>query len=143
AAQRFKDSQPLIQNNFLDIQNAFSLNHVDFNLGVETGKHKFLQMPAQGAAPATNATEMGLYTKNGIFGTPEMFIRRQGSGLEISFTEKETNGVNNGWTRLPSGIILKWGFAAPVGTGPSTIVFPISGTIPVFNNLYNVQLTIA
>lgn len=136
--QRFKDSQSLIQSNFTDIANALAINHEAFNLP-NVGKHKFLQMPIQGAAPATAANELGLYTKTGITTNIEMFIRRESSGSEIEFTGSLQSA--NGWTRLPSGILLKWGQGTLNAGQPGTINFPVAATIPVFTAIYMVQLT--
>ena len=137
AAQRFKDSEPLIRDNFVEIQNALVVNHGDFGIP-NVGKHLFLQMPVQGAGPVTNATEMGLYTKTGITTNPEMFIRRESNGAEIEFTG--ALAANTGWTRLPSGILLKWGRLAVAAT-PQTIIYPAAGTIPIFNNVFSVRFS--
>lgn len=141
ASDRFKDSQPLIKGNFIDIDSGFNLNHVNFNNGTDTGKHKFLQMPEQGAAPTTApGPEMGLYVKNStLTSNPEMFIRRNNDGIEIGMTEYL--GAGTGWSRLPSGLLLKWGFVAPSLPNPATITFPVGATIPIFNNLYSVQVS--
>ena len=138
---RFRDSQPLILGNFIDINAAQNRNHVDFNMGTESGKHKFLQMPQQGAAPTTApGPEMGLYVKNStLTSAPEMFIRRDNDGIEIGMTEYL--GAGTGWSRLPSGLLIKWGFVAPSLPNPATITFPVGATIPVFNNLYSVQVS--
>ena len=139
ASQRFKDSQPLILGNFQDIGTGFNLNHVAFNNGVDTGKHKFLQMPVQASAPTTNATEMGLYTKTSTRTLqPEMFVRRQTNGTEIEFTG--CLAATNGWTILPSGILLKWGQQAIAAT-PQVITYPVAATIPVFSSVFMVDLS--
>ena len=137
ASQRLKDSQPLIQANFNEIATALGINHGPFNT-VNVGKHLFLQMPIQTVAPATNTTEMGLYTKTGITTNPEMYVRRANNGTEIEFTGSLQ--ATDGWTRLPSGILLKWGRVA-VATVPQLVVFPVAATIPVFSAIYNLQLS--
>lgn len=133
ATDRFKDSQPLILGNFIDINTGFNLNHVAFNNGVDTGKHKFLQMPIQVAAPATNATEMGLYTKTGVTANPEMFIRRESNGTEIEFTARGNTGTNH-YSMLPSGLLIKFGTAS-VAKGvndatPGSTTITYDATIP-------------
>ena len=131
--------QPLIQGNFQEISTAFNTNHGNFN-DPDQGKHSFLQMPEQSSAPATSANEMGLYTKeSSLTSLAEMFIRRESNGTEIEFTS--SLGAANGWTRLPSGILLKWGFVSS-GAGAQTVTFPTGGSIPPFVSIFNVQVTV-
>lgn len=138
APQRFKDSQPLIQANFLDIDTALAVNHVGFNLP-DVGKHKFLQMPVQGAAPVTAATEMGLYTKTGVTTNPEMFIRRESNGTEIEFTARGNTGTNY-YSMLPSGLLIKFGSHAPVfGASPIAGTITYDTTIP-FSAVFSVVM---
>lgn len=105
--QTLNDTQNPIRQNFLTTNTAFSVNHVDYNLA-DQGKHKFVTMPRQGAAPATVGTDVALYSKvGGVSAVSELAFRRQGNGTEVLFTEARQN--QNGWTRLPSGIIMAWG----------------------------------
>lgn len=141
-------SQPQIQANFLAIFNAFNLNHGSFNDVTNQGKHVFVEMPNQNAAPPTTiANETGLYTNSSTYtNQPELFFIKQNgttapsplntaNGYEIT----SSNYTSPGWTRLPSGILLKWGTFS--GTTPYTLVFDVSATNPQFANCYNVQLT--
>jgi hypothetical protein len=142
-------SQPQILANFAEIATAFNLNHGPFNSGTE-GKHAFVEMPNQNAAPpVTIANEVGLYCNTSAFTTqPELFLIKQlGStvppnlrppiapnGYEIS----GSNYTSPGWTRLPSGILLKWGTFSTNSGVP--YVFDVAATIPPFAVCYNVQL---
>lgn len=45
-----------IRENFTEISNIFAVNHEDFNTAF-AGMHKFLQMPIQGADPASGPNE--------------------------------------------------------------------------------------
>ena len=126
--------------NFQAISTYINVNHVDFN-GADQGKHKFIQLPAQSAAPATLATEMALYTKN-VTGVPQLFLRRSNNGTEINLTT--SGAATNGWTRLPSGILLKWGTIATTTFNLlETIAFPVAASIPVFSAIYSCQVTVA
>lgn len=125
-------SQSQILDNFQEISIAFNTNHGNFN-SANQGKHAFLQMPEQSSAPATSANEMALYTKeSALTSVAEMFIRKESNGNEIEFTS--FLGATNGWTRLPSGILLKWGTG--VGSGTHTTLFPTAPTIPVYTAVY-------
>jgi hypothetical protein len=106
ATDALKVSQSDILANFQQLFTFFGVNHQNFGQ-IDPGKHKFLQMPVQIAAPATAATETALYSATGaISGVPEFVFRRDSNGISIPFTE----GVNaaQGWTRLPSGLVMKW-----------------------------------
>lgn len=134
---RLKDSQNDILNNFIAIKAAFDINHVTFDAATQ-GKHNFVSFPVQAANPAAVVTEMQLYTKTSALTTvPELFLER-GDGTVYEFSSA-TRAVT-GWTRLPSGILLKWG--SDTKTGSQTVTLPVAGTIPVFTTIFSVQLTV-
>ena len=129
ATDRLSSSQNDLLNNFTAIKALVDVNHETFANGVSPeGKHKFVTMPEQGAAPATLANEGALYTKVGATSAvAELFFRRESSGDEIGFTEGTL--ANNGWTRLPCGLLVKWG---KVGT---PVNFALNGAPgPNFDN---------
>lgn len=131
-------SQNDILVNFQTIHTAWDINHVPFD-AVGQGKHNQVSLPIQAVDPAAVAAEMQVYTKTSTLSLlPEMFIRRA-AGAVVEFTSS-LNAVT-GWTRLPSGILLKWGTGN--ANGSTQTVFPVGATIPVFAAIYNVQLTVA
>lgn len=133
-----KNSQADIQANFTSNSVAFNQNHVDFN-DAGAGKHKFLQMPEQVAAPITAANEMGLYTKE-EGGVAQMFIRRENNGTEINLTNDVGKDIQ-GWTRLPNGLLVKWGYVQGIGSKDQlqpTYNYPVDISIPVFTQVYTV-----
>ena len=81
-----------IQTNFADIATNFAINHEAFNDTGE-GKHKFLQMPVQGSAPAVAASENGVYVKDDTGGVAQLFVRGEGTGSEYQLTHL-ANGVD-------------------------------------------------
>lgn len=103
----------------------------------------FLILPEQGAAPSTGANQMGVYTKQGSFSSAsELFVRRESDGAELNVTQSSLG--SNGWSFLPSGLLIKWGSANVTGSGAghtATITFPAGGTIPAFGTIYNVQVS--
>lgn len=101
-----KVSQADVLANFQELFTFFGVNHQNFGQ-LDAGKHKFLQMPVQVAAPGTSPTETALYSAIGATsGVPELVFRRASNGTVIPFTEG-TNAAQ-GWTRLPSGLVMKW-----------------------------------
>lgn len=129
--------QPLIQANFNSINTAFNLNHGHFDDPAE-GKHLFMQMPAQGSAPTTLANEGALYTRTStLSGLVELVYERQSNGTTIEFTS--ALGAAQGWTRLPSGILLKWGTST--ANGITVFNYPVAATIPVFSNVFQALVT--
>jgi hypothetical protein len=145
-------SQPQIQSNFFAIYNAFNLNHVPFNTPDGTqGKHMFVEMPNQNAAPpATIANETGLYCNTSTYtAQPELFFIKQNgttapaplngaNGYEIT----SSNYVANvGWTRLPSGIMLMWGLVQDNSHSTQTFILPVNATTPNYNAIYQILLS--
>ena len=127
-------SQGDLLGNFQALQTLIDVNHVDF-ADADMGKHKWVSLPQQAGAPGTTNTELALYTAiSPTSGTPELFIQRPANGAFINFTEAV--GAPNGWTRLPSAILLKWGSAG--ANGLTTITFPVAADIPPFINVFNI-----
>ena len=136
ASQRLRDSQLQILTNFASIQTLVETNHVAFS-DADSGKHKFLQMPEQGAAPTTAANEMGLYTKE-EGAVSQMFIRRESDGTEINLTN-DVSKAANGYTRLPNGLIMKWGTKTVTrNTLSAELTFDV--TVP-FTTVYTVNVS--
>lgn len=125
-------SQAELLANFQEISTAFNLNHGNFNAG-DQGKHSFLQMPEQTSSPATAANEAAVFSQqSSLTGNTELVFRRESNGDEIEFTG--LLGGNDGWTRLPSGILLKWGSGS--GSGITSVNFPTGANIPVFTSSF-------
>jgi len=107
---RLSLSQVELLNNFAAIKALVDVNHETFTGGISPeGKHKFMTMPEQGAAPTTLLNEGGLYAKVGVTsGATELFFRREDDGDEIAMTEGG-HATPAGWTYLPSDFLVKWG----------------------------------
>lgn len=136
--QNLAQTQNPIRVNFQTIDTAFSVNHVSYGIA-DQGKHKFLQLPEQGVAPATAVNEAGLYSAVGAFSTvSELVFRRENNGVSIPFTEVQQTG-QKGWTRLPSGLVLKWGIYT-VNAGATTADAYIVGP-GAFTTVYNFSMS--
>jgi hypothetical protein len=139
AGQTLAASRDLISGNFVALNNAFLVDHVDFGLANQ-GKHNKISFPVQAVAPATGAAEVGLYClTSALTGIPELSFRRNNSGAAYEFTS--AGATRPGWTRLPSGILLKWGFDTPAAGGLNTYNFPVAANIPVFTQIFSILIT--
>lgn len=147
-----------INTNFSLIQTAMSVNHYAIASGSQ-GKHKFLQMPEEAAAPTTAVNEGGFYTKEGISpAETQLFYRGENNGNEWQLTNVSsgnfgTFGTNNaygtppagytqkgGWTFLPGAMLLQYGVFSRGGglqSANRTVQFPIT-----FTTVYNVTISI-
>ncbi len=79
ADQRPSVSQPIIQNNFKQLNDIFNENHFRFNAADNRGKHRYSSYVEQSADPSTTATEGAVYTKD-VSGRSELFYRYKSSG---------------------------------------------------------------
>lgn len=133
-------SQPQLLANFQAIDTMLNVNHVDFDSpSGDQGKHKWVSFPIQASAPATLATELALFSQlSTITGANELAVRLPSNGAIAEFTSKEA--ANSGWTRLPSGILLKWGNNATI-PGAQTLSFPVAANIPVFTSIFQVIIS--
>ena len=97
AADDPSQSQGQLLGNFQELNTSNSVNHVAYN-DADQGKHKFMQMPEQSAAPTTAADEGGLYTKEvPTLAVTGLYFRDESSGTERQLTNLSiTNLVNAG-----------------------------------------------
>lgn len=132
-------SQPLIRENFTSIETAWNVNHVAIDDATDYGKHNHISLPEQGAAPSTAANEAAIYARVGALSSvTELCFRRESDGSIIEFTGGTL--AEPGWTRLPSGLLIKWGITS--ATGYTTITFPVAGTIPAFTSIFTVSANV-
>lgn len=137
SGQTLNSSRTQISGNFASIDNAFKVDHVEYNLTGQ-GTHSRVFFTEQSADVLTpTATDTALYTKAGTGGT-NLFFRGPSNAtpVEISYALKNANG----YTKLPSGIIMQWA----AGTVPAGQAF-INVTLPIaFTNagaVLNCQVT--
>lgn len=131
-------TQPLIRNNFLGITGAFSIDHVAINAASDWGKHNFVTLPEQAASPTTLVNEGAIFSRQGALSSvTELCFRRESNGSVIEFTG--TTAAEPGWTRLPSGILIKWGTST--ANGYTLTTFPVAATVPAFTSIFTVLVT--
>lgn len=147
-------SQAQLLNNFAAIQNLISVNHVNFNT-TDQGKHMWVTMPNQTASPPTGsgflAGEIGLYNFiNATTAKNELYVNKtnQATVVQVPITASilSINSAptftpsfgSSGWTYLPSGIILKWGFT----TGNGNTLVDFTGLGPTYTTPMAVLLTV-
>lgn len=141
---QLSQSQSDLLNNFQSISALINVNHVDFNTG-DQGKHKWVTFPNQVSVPTPpfNANELSLYNFiNPTTMANELYVQK-GTAAGIPMTASLKNA--NGWSYLPSGILIKWGFGnSPLSptTNPFTFVFPVLSNTPVFSSLFTVLLAV-
>jgi hypothetical protein len=135
-ADQLSQSQPQLLANFQAISTLINVNHNDFS-SPNQGKHFFVEFPVQSGDQVTIASEMGMYAKtSALTGIPALFLRKDTNGLVTEWTSYFNDASDNGWTRLPSNILLKWGVASVGAISPQTITFPVGGSIPAFSSLF-------
>lgn len=144
ANQRIRDSQPPILENFTVVNRAWNVNHGAFDTGAAIeGKHNWVTFPEQAGDPVTLANEVAIFAKeSALTGVAELFLRQENNGTVYEWSSS-LNAVE-GWTRLPSGILLKWGLQAPGGATPNAAnvdIYPVAAQIPVFTAAYIVLVS--
>lgn len=119
-------SQPQILENFGQINTTIAVDHEGFSANNGQGKHKRVTLPAQ-VQGNPNPGELLLYADTGVTGNPELFIRKNGFASPIQATS--ANRAAQGYTMLPSGLLMKWGSAtiASASGGPFTFIWPAGG----------------
>lgn len=131
-----------INQNFSVIDTAFSEDHVDYNIAGQ-GQHNKVSFPTQNPVPAPQAGICQLYSQiSAITNQPELVFTHQAGSTApnpakiVEFTS--AGWANPGWTRLPSGILLKWneGVATNGSNNVTVDVDVVDPTSPPFTNIY-------
>ena len=148
--QKQSVTQAPIQSNFQAIKELVEIDHEAFNLANNVGKHKRVSLQVQAPAPTFDipAKDVGLYnflnpttTKN------ELYVHRQtnNSPAEVPFTASKMsnttmNSCVNGWSYLPSGLLIKWGEVVAPADVVAIAPAVVSGG-PAFNKVFIAYVT--
>ena len=150
ATDLLSQSQSDILANFDAINMWVDVDHAGFGSPVE-GKHNKVSFPVQppfpAPPPAFLAGEIGLYsllnsltTKNELYvansSTPT--VRTPMTASLLSLTPNPGSNVD-GWTYLPSGLLIKWG--SGTANGNTAFLFPVSVNTPAFVGVMSMQIT--
>lgn len=118
--QFLSQSQSLIKENFSQLNNQFSVDHIALTAGADLGKHKKITFVQQGAAPTTGATEVALYTKSTVTTgeptQPEIYARQISDGTEYLLT-RGTPISSSGEGVLYGGLQIRSGTGGSNGGG--------------------------
>jgi hypothetical protein len=129
-------SQADIKGNFTDIDTLVAVDHVGFNL-TGAGMHKQVNLLRNGT-PVLNVGGYGLYVDNagfpGTLDTTNLQLIRVGHSTFPICGPAASSAVTNGFSYLPSGIILKWG-TVTLGANPTPV------TINLPNSIHNAQVS--
>lgn len=143
-----------IQQNFQQLDTSFGVDHLPFsNNTAQNGYHTTMHMVPATTTPAavaaigelfcktlndgSNTDQVLYYQTGGVVGTDSRLIQ-----LTRNFVP---SAAQTGYTFLPGGLIMKWGF---VDFGSSsipasgTVTFSITAPTPAFTNCFNVQITL-
>ena len=133
ATDKISTSQPQIQANFNALA-AFGNGYGDFTL--------------QLSAPSGSTTTNQIYTLvNADTTKNELYVKKQSNDAPVAvpFTaSKMSNTVvassDNGWSYLPSGVLMKWGSKTNGGTTTNVDVATDCGG-PAFNRVFQTLIT--
>lgn len=126
AADKLKNSQPVIRENFNSIKSFLEVDHKAF-ADATSGKHSQVTLPRLAAPPAAGVNELTLYTKE-VSGRTELFYKRDNDATEHKISSTGGSAGANHWTNLPNGMIAKWGEASISGHGTLALGTPALAT---------------
>ena len=125
APQTLGVTQPLILQNFQTIDAAFQVDHVPYTTPGQ-GKHNQVTFPVQAMAPTFTGTDSGLYsTMDSFSGVTQIFVVPPGPvspGTPVPMTAASL--TTQGYSYLPSGLLMQWGQSTVSGGGTTPVVFP-------------------
>jgi hypothetical protein len=154
AGDQLSVSQGQIKNNFIALGaiagNSPTNGSQSLNSAPGIG-FNFVNLANQGASIPSTSTNNYIYSAvSTTTDLPEVYINYN-AGTDQTLVTGSVLGntpapasLANGWTSLPSGIILKWGTAAC--TSATSFTFPATDAggndIPEFTQVLNLQLTV-
>lgn len=135
------ESQINFLNNFENLFNAFSVNHIPLNDTTSPGNHSVVELKEQLSGTTTQSQEIAIYSKKVANQTDQIFMRYGTNGKEFQITEWQIypvnpNGTQQQWfTFLPGGIVVYFGFVIPNKDG-----FNIDINPSICSNIMGVNL---
>ncbi len=139
ANHQLNNSQLDLLNNFIAIQNLIGVNHVNFNLGAQSGKHTQVTLPQNVAPTPTIAGELNIWSDISVnTNALELKWQRAAAGQITEWTAARVEAAhpNFGWSRFPSGLLIKWGVGTINAVNTATVIaYPlnINGIVaPIF-----------
>jgi hypothetical protein len=146
----YADWQIQFQQNFTQLNNAFSKNHIalDDATVASRGNHTYVQMPEQKNIPQTGAAEFTIFTKDVESQTDQVHFVYPGNSPVVQFTNYQIYSVpptllqTTFFTFLPGKILVYFGTFGPfqrVGNTPNILVL----NPPVAKNIISVQFSIS
>ena len=148
ATDKLSTSQADLQGNFQAIDDGndnagFAKNHVGLNQVSNVGKHKEIDVIAQGSDPTVEAaTEGVIYNKQYTGGgSPTNFyelwyVNNSRGGYPITGGKKAVGG----WAYIGGGNLVIWGTSSGIGDVTITPGTKPAST-PAFANIYHAQVT--
>ncbi len=140
-------SQNQLLENFQVLNDAFLVNHGPYN-GPNEGKNNQVTFPAGplvGQPFTYQPGELGLQNRTSLpTNRPDMWMSRGNTtGFPITGYMSGGTSVNNGWTYLPSGVLIAWG-QATIPAGVLTVTYATELTnFPGFSTFWGApQLTL-
>src|SRR5271157_1560538 len=148
ASQIVSFTQQPIKDNFDGINAGFAVDHVElsalspFTTGT-TGQHKQVNLLRNGT-PVLNIGGYGLYVDNagfpGTTDTTNLHLIRIGHIDTPIVGPAAVSPTTDGWTYLPTGIIMQWGsILIDPASGGTPVTFPKKFPIECFNVQTTVQ----
>jgi hypothetical protein len=149
------DDQPLMQQNYANINSFLAVDHVEAG-AVNNGYHNIIHQVVQGSDPAPitgiNQVYQKIYiTDNAAHDTDTQLFNMTGLGGISQLTGNSTGGQDgsDGWCWV-GGVLLQWGSVSVAGTSAfgtvtfqnRTIGIHLGSGIPFPNFCFMVQATI-
>lgn len=163
------DSQGDLLQNFQSLDTYFGINHVQFSVTPNTGKHTYVEMINK-TDPVGAALQGTFFTKNSGTSSDVYYKPDAGANVYQITAVKDANfstfgnqvaygsppvgfTQEGGWTFLPGNVLLQWGYYgnSPANLGSSgTIAFPVAFTgvpfsvqVSLYRNSGNQSITIS
>lgn len=133
------NSQAQLLSNFQNLNLWTNVDH--YNIGsANVGKHIQVTMPNLGVVPVPAAAESILFSFTSALTTRSELARVTSTG---TYSMTEANFAAPGYSRLASGLTIKWGTVSTAGANPKTVTMDTAIVYTAIYAIYCTPLSIA
>jgi len=141
--ESFDEWQENFIQNFMQLANAFAVDHVALDAVSENGNHTNVHLVEQENPQQTGISEISAYVKQVPGQTDQLFMRLPGNGTEFQYSNYQIYTVDNlnFFTFIPGGLIVYFGifnYAVAPGQGSKK---QLRFNPPIVKNIIAVNFT--
>lgn len=130
------DDQPLMQQNYQNLQTLINVDHIDF-ADASYGKHNKTSYIAQTVAPTVASGEITFFSQTSG-GVTNVYYKHDTDATVYQLTNGgNVNAASAGYSYLPGGVLMQWRSLSATGAFTWPVTFPTAcwGVTATYNSV--------